>query len=833
MNFFSTIKGNNLKATWLVLIISGLLFTGCIGNPPEIVRVNNIESPVNNISQPVSDGKFHITANSSHKGIQFSSIVNPQNLTQKNPPKGQHLTVNLVTERPDVDSIKIPATGTFKVIFTGGGGRVVITDNDATDGEARVSMPSGRFDGYLQNRGEPNNKMTFEDKLYYIKQDIARDKGQPVWWNVGKRELPIPLDWHSDDGGAYVLTITNAGVTNISTQWYSTQEAADIPPGIKKIGAAGGLVDLPGVGSLNIPQGAISQPTTIVMKQVLQANELESFAYVSPMVKLYPEGLIFAKPALIRLNIDSNKVKSNYPAMISYLTKQSNEDDTHWKILYEKEEIENATLDRWVYIEHLTDVVSVIDGEVFNLGKELNMRPIKTGHFVLFWALEGNDGISHAKAQEYGDLLEKAWNHYSSLQDKLPLEWACPVKDWNTGKATTAVPVLIGAFPFYEPDTTGKTSAIAEIASIYETADIGTPYKITLSNTANSRAVTTYHEAYHLFQFAYLKISDHKNIGNSTENRWIYESSAKYMGFKKYYDESDIDLNMLIYLYHKTEGKYGPILLNSVDSLGIRYLRIKPGPGSGSPDDLEPGKAYKLVVELASADGKDDFLPTTLIALDANDNIISEKKLEKADETYKAEISDFNASIKSVIWIATNTTFGSEKAGINYTYNVYIKGEFPPIITEVIPPAGKIGDTITITGQHFNPAPGNNTIKFYNESYINLVNASTASPDGTQLTFIVPQGAIGGLYNLKVRTCDIECLESNPKDFEVIAYGSVIAETCDIALDPANGVFADSWDYTVVTASNIRDSNGLRVPDGSYLVFVPPYLTDFLQKGEA
>ena len=276
---------------------------------------------------------------------------------------------------------------------------------------------------------------------------------------------------------------------------------------------------------------------------------------------------------------------------------------------------------------------------------------------------------------------------------------------------------------------------------------------------------------------------------------------------------------------------------DSVDSLEIRYLRIKPG--SGSPDDLEPGKAYKLVVELASADGKDDFLPTTLLPLKTlnlppgPNDIEKEIKLEKSDGIYKAEISDFNASIKSVIWIATNTTFGSEKAGINYTYNVYIKGEFPPIITEVIPPAGKIGDTITITGQHFNPAPGNNTIKFYNESYINLVNASTASPDGTQLTFIVPQGAIGGLYNLKVRTCDIECLESNPKDFEVIAYGSVIAETCDIALDPANGVFADSWDYTVVTASNIRDSNGLRVPDGSYLVFVPPYLTDFLQKGEA
>ena len=172
--------------------------------------------------------------------------------------------------------IKIPATGTVKIIFTGGGGRLVITDNDATDGEARVSMPSGKFDGYLQNRGEPNNKITYEDKLYYVKQEISRDKGQPVWWRIGKRELPIPSDWHNDDGTSYVLTITNAGVTNISTRWYPTTEESDIPPGIKKIGAEGGFVDLPGVGSLNIPQGALTQNETIVMKQILQANELSS-----------------------------------------------------------------------------------------------------------------------------------------------------------------------------------------------------------------------------------------------------------------------------------------------------------------------------------------------------------------------------------------------------------------------------------------------------------------------------------------------------------------------------------------------------------------------------
>ena len=276
---------------------------------------------------------------------------------------------------------------------------------------------------------------------------------------------------------------------------------------------------------------------------------------------------------------------------------------------------------------------------------------------------------------------------------------------------------------------------------------------------------------------------------------------------------------------------------DSVDSLEIRYLRIKPG--SGSPDDLEPGKAYKLVVELASADGKDDFLPTTLLPLKTlnlppgPNDIEKEIKLEKSDGIYKAEISDFNASIKSVIWIATNTTFGDQKASIHYTYNVYIKGERPPIITEITPDKAKIGDTVTITGQYFNPAPGSNTINFYNSSNVNVfsANVSTVSSDGTQLTFIIPQNANIGVYNLKVRTCDIECLESNSKNFEVIGYGSVIAASCDINLNPLNGVFANGYDTAEITILNIRDAQGLFVPDGSFLVFEPLYRSNYSDMG--
>jgi len=38
-------------------------------------------------------------------------------------------------------------------------------------------------------------------------------------------------------------------------------------------------------------------------------------------------------------------------------------------------------------------------------------------------------------------------------------------------------------------------------------------------------------------------------------------------------------------------------------------------------------------------------------------------------------------------------------------------------------------------------------------------------------------------------------------------------------LIPPNGVFADSWDYAQLIVENIRDKDGLRVPDGSFLVF--------------
>ena len=329
------IKRNKTNRIFLLIGTILLLTTGCMFKAPETVWTNKeqpqtFNTQSNNFIQPVSyNGKFRIASAPEPEILHFPLMVTTQTLKQiDKTPNGQHLTVNLVTGTPDTDSIKIPASGLFKIIFTGGGGRLVITDNDATDGEARVSMPSGVFDGYIQTRGQPNNFITYQDPLYYVKQDLGRETSKPIWWRIGKRVFPIPADWHNDDGVSYILTLTNSGITNVSTRWYPTSGEPDYPVGIKKIGTEGGILEFPGVGKIEIPQGALTQPTVIVMKQLLEFKAdngrdwdgkiYRANDYVSPIVKIEPMGLKLNKTGRIWLTTDKARVGNNTPALIQW-----------------------------------------------------------------------------------------------------------------------------------------------------------------------------------------------------------------------------------------------------------------------------------------------------------------------------------------------------------------------------------------------------------------------------------------------------------------------------------------------------------------------------------
>ena len=87
------------------------------------------------------------------------------------------LRVGFNPKRKDINKIKIPESGDFKIVFQKGS-EFKIADNDATDGEAIIKVPQGIFSTYakVQNSQEldPNAKIYYQDHLYHIKDNLMR-----------------------------------------------------------------------------------------------------------------------------------------------------------------------------------------------------------------------------------------------------------------------------------------------------------------------------------------------------------------------------------------------------------------------------------------------------------------------------------------------------------------------------------------------------------------------------------------------------------------------------------------------------------------------------------
>ena len=244
--------------------------------------------------------------------IHFENQVETQPLEAVDKPRnGVHHSLNLITGPAGNQNIQIPSNRPFKIVFKGGGSGLSVVDNNALDGEATVQLPSGMLEGYIQARGKPNQSITYSDSLYHSEQVLSHSK-KPQWYRMGKRPMPIPADWHSADGADYVLHFDNQGQENISFRWYPVDdnEEPDYPVGMKLIGPEGGVVELPGVGKLELPEGALEEETLIRMSQVEEAYKLPDYTYVSPMVRFEPSGLQFEYDGLIQITPDLDKVQN-------------------------------------------------------------------------------------------------------------------------------------------------------------------------------------------------------------------------------------------------------------------------------------------------------------------------------------------------------------------------------------------------------------------------------------------------------------------------------------------------------------------------------------------
>ena len=274
--------------------------------------------------------------------IHFENQVETQPLEAVDKTRnGVHHTLNLITGPAGNQNIQIPSNRPFKIVFKGGGTGLSVVDNNALDGEATVQLPSGMLEGYIQARGKPNQSITYSDAIYHSEQVLSHSK-KPQWYRIGKRPMPIPSDWHSEDGADYVLHFDNQGQENISFRWYpiGDNEEPDYPVGMKLIGPEGGVVELPGVGKLELPAGALTEKTLVRMSQVFEVKEIlvsdfhsgevrRGYDFISSVVKLEPFNLVLEKPAILLLQTNLERLGNNSPGVISWNSSLNLDDWRH------------------------------------------------------------------------------------------------------------------------------------------------------------------------------------------------------------------------------------------------------------------------------------------------------------------------------------------------------------------------------------------------------------------------------------------------------------------------------------------------------------------------
>lgn len=267
-------------------------------------------------------------------------------------PEGDGIELSFITkpEKDDKKKIKIPLNGKFQLVFEKASSvskkkeddddkKATIIDNDATDGTATIQLPESIMEGFIKVQNEETNvsKLTVEDKLYYSKTDLTelkpneKKEDKEKCYRLGSKIFPVPDDFHSDDGSKYILRFENTGTKTFAMKWYKSNKV-DYPIGTAEITPEkGGVVELQGVGRLEIPVGAVDKPTIISMKQELTAPEIfvsgngfysNNRDYLSSVVKLEPFGLKLNKPAKIHLETDKARLGNNSYKVIDWYESQ-------------------------------------------------------------------------------------------------------------------------------------------------------------------------------------------------------------------------------------------------------------------------------------------------------------------------------------------------------------------------------------------------------------------------------------------------------------------------------------------------------------------------------
>jgi len=257
-----------------------------------------VEEAVKEVAQSTG-GQPGSSSGSSGVGSWGSSSTSTEN------PPGFHILSFQVSAGPQ--QIQIPATGSFRLEVQVGE-KFAILDGDARDGLAQLQLPAGQLDTLLKLETTGQARLKLEDRLYAVSDEVQTSE----WQHVGLRPLPVPANWYEPEG-KLVLYFTTQQVEAFQISWVSKTAQAALPPGIKEIGSEGGVVELPGVASLNIPAGALSQPTVIRMRQQMEAASHQLYCPNPYIPDECFDGWVFASPIV---RIDPLELELHHPVQL-------------------------------------------------------------------------------------------------------------------------------------------------------------------------------------------------------------------------------------------------------------------------------------------------------------------------------------------------------------------------------------------------------------------------------------------------------------------------------------------------------------------------------------
>lgn len=141
----------------------------------------------------------------------------------------------------------------------------------------------------------PNEKgkaaLSLHDRLFYVR-DRLKDLQLQRWVRLGNRPLPVPRSWNSPDGNRFVLTFEASELNAFYLSWLYNSDEVTLSPGVKAIGADGGDIELPGVGTYYVPEGVLREKQMISVPQIQALEPLESKGInakvIGPVIEILP-----------------------------------------------------------------------------------------------------------------------------------------------------------------------------------------------------------------------------------------------------------------------------------------------------------------------------------------------------------------------------------------------------------------------------------------------------------------------------------------------------------------------------------------------------------------